>query len=467
MSIRVLILSLLVTGLSIYAWKDWFKSLCGLIIMMAVLENRDVPTAIMGIPGLNLWNALFVMIVLAWAVNRGREGLVWDMPRGVGVLLLLYLGVVVVGVVRAIFDRGQMQGYPLGSLINEELVNTVKWVLPGILLFDGVRTRRRVITALICILIPYVLIAVQVVRFMPLSAALGDAAVLERSRISLGRYINYTAVNISAMLAGASWGILTTLALLRTKKLKVVVLAPVLVVVLGQALTGGRAGYLAWAATGLVLCLLKWRRYLLVVPVIAVVVPILMPGVVDRIFLGFGETSPSGESTVDRRVVTSGRADMWPLVIDKIGESPWFGHGRQAMRRTGLTAETTLELGEPFAHPHCMYLETLLDNGLLGSLPIFLFWGTIVAYALTLFRSGNHLYSAAGGLALALTLAQLFAGIGAQHFYPRSITLGWWAAVFLMLRVYVEEKQAELRLTIVEGSWSPPVNEWQAAHVSP
>jgi len=466
MSIRLLVLYTCAAGLSVYAWKDWFKSLCGLILMMAVLENKNVPTAVMGIPGLNMWNVLFVMIVLAWAVNRRRDGLVWNMPRHMKVLLLLYLGVVVVGVVHAVLDPGYMLRYPLRDFINEELINTIKWVLPGVLLFDGVRTRRQVIVALICILTAYFLISVQVVRYMPLGAALGDAAVLERSRISLGRYINYTAVNISAMLAGASWGVLATLTLIRTKKYKVVVLAFAMVVVLGQSLTGGRAGYLAWIATGLVLCLLKWRKYLLLAPVIAILVPILMPGVVDRMLQGFGETSASGESTVDQRVVTAGRTQVWPLVVDKIGESPWFGHGRDAMRRTGLTERTRVEFGDPFAHPHCMYLETLLDNGIFGSLPIFVFWVVVIVHAAKLFRSRNHLYAALGGLALALTLAQLFAGIGAQTFYPRSITLGWWAAVFLMLRVYVEEKQVELSASTVDDIWSPPAKEWQTADVS-
>jgi hypothetical protein len=35
MSIRITALYIVVTGLSIHAWKDWFKSLCGLILLMA------------------------------------------------------------------------------------------------------------------------------------------------------------------------------------------------------------------------------------------------------------------------------------------------------------------------------------------------------------------------------------------------------------------------------------------------
>jgi hypothetical protein len=45
MSIRITALYLALAGLSIYAWKDWFKSLCGLILLMAVFENRNMPSS--------------------------------------------------------------------------------------------------------------------------------------------------------------------------------------------------------------------------------------------------------------------------------------------------------------------------------------------------------------------------------------------------------------------------------------
>ena len=93
-----------------------------------------------------------------------------------------------------------------------------------------------------------------------------------------------------------------------------------------------------------------------------------------------------------------------------------------------------------------MYLETLLDNGILGSTPILLFFALIVIYSARLFRSNNRLCSATGGLALALTLTQLFGGIGSQHVYPKESTLGMWATIFLMLRVYVEQKRTQMEV---------------------
>ena len=446
MSIRHLALYLVVAGLSIYAWKDWFKSLCGLILMMVVLEHKDMPSEMMGIQGLNPWNVLFIMVASAWAASRQREGLTWDMPRHMNVLMLLCLAVMVFGVLRAVFDRANIPEYPLKSLISDQGINTIKWVLPGLLLFDGCRTRHRVVVALSCILVVYSLISVQVIRNMPVAAALSDATVLESARLSLDRSMAYTSVSISAMLAGASWATLAALPLVRKKKHQVLLVAVAGSVVLGQALTGTRAGVIAWGGTGLVMCLLKWRRYLIFAPIVVVLLPVLFPAAAERMFRGLGETDAAGEAAVDAYKASSGRLVVWPYVIDKIGESPLIGYGRMAMQRTGLQREICdTELGgvTDFAHPHNMYLETLLDNGIIGSLPILLFFGIVLVYSTRLFKSENRLYSAVGGMALALTLTQLLAGITAQYFYPISATMMMWAAMFLMLRVHVQEQRTQ------------------------
>ena len=452
MSIRILLLYVLVTGLSIYAWKDWFKSLCGLILLMAFLEHEDMPKTMYGIQGLNLWNALFVVIAIAWIVSRRREGLTWDLPAHLGMLLLAYLGIIVIGVLRAIGDRSYIQSYPLTKLISEELINTIKWALPAILLFDGCRTRRRVMQAFVCILLLYFIVAVQVARFMPPGAAFADVELLNHLRIRLGKYIGYSACDISAMLAGASWAILAMLTLVRRWKYRAIGLMAAGVVAYGQALTGGRAGFVAWGATGVILCFLKWRKYLLLAPVVVVVLPLVFPAATARMLSGFDQTDVAGQSETDSEAVTSDRTLMWPYVIEKISQSPYVGYGRLAMQRTGLYSELR-QKNLPFMHPHNVYLEIVFDNGLLGAAPIVFFWAILLVYSVKLFRSPNRLYAAVGGLSLSLVLAQIFAGIGAQHYYPRGSTLGMWAASLLMLRVHVEEKRARFDMRADESQY--------------
>jgi O-antigen ligase len=468
MSIRIIALYILVIGLSIYAWKDWFKSLCGLILLMAFISHGDMPTKLFGIQGLNPWNFLFAMIVIAWAANRRSQGLLWDLPRHIAVLLLLYLAVIIMGVLRAIFDRSYLEGYYLSSLISEELINTIKWVLPALLLFDGCRTRRQVIMALVCLLVMYTLMAMQVVRCMPPEAVISDSGLIDRARGRLDEQVGYAATDLSVVLAGACWGMLAAMPLIRKRRYQIMTLFTAAIVAFGMALTGGRGGYLAWGATGFVMCLMKWRRYLLLAPVAVILLPIVLPGATSRMLAGFGVTDVAGRNTIDEDELASGRLMIWPYVIDEIVESPLVGHGRLAMKRTGLYNRIETEHpGTGAPHPHNMYLETFLDNGMVGSIPILWLFGLMVVYSARLFRSNNRLYSAVGGLSLALISTSLFAGLTGQHVYPQEHTLGIWAAFFLSLRVYVEEKRTQMIDIGAEAAWSnPPYGQQQVPAVS-
>ena len=44
-SIRVSALLVLVAALALYAYRDWFTSVCGMILLMAVVEHPDFPKA--------------------------------------------------------------------------------------------------------------------------------------------------------------------------------------------------------------------------------------------------------------------------------------------------------------------------------------------------------------------------------------------------------------------------------------
>jgi O-antigen ligase len=322
-----------------------------------------------------------------------------------------------------------------------------------------------VVLALVCLLATYLLISAQVVKRMPLESVLRESREVGRIRAKVCRDIGYSSCDLSAMLSGASWGMLAALPLVRKKKHRLLVLAAAGIVAFAQATTGGRAGYVAWGATGLMLCLIKWRKYLILAPVVVLLLPLIFPGATARMLTGFGKTDVAGESTIDDYEVTSGRTLIWPHVIDKIGESPAIGYGRLAMSRTGLTEFLRQQYGEgdAFPHPHNMYLETLLDNGVLGSIPICIFWGMTVLYSARLFRSDNRLYSAVGGLAVALILSQLVAGLGSQHFYPRESTMCIWTAMFLTLRVHVEEARVRMSRMGVEDLWIAPVTEPEVA----
>ena len=436
---KLLFLSVLV--LSAYAWKDWLKSLCGLIILMAILESKEMPRTMWDIQGLNPWNVLMVNVVLSWLAHRYRERLRWDMPPFLSALLIVYLGVIVIGFLRAVIDRSHLENYSISAMVSEELINTVKWVIPGLLLYDGCRKPERVRFALAAILVMSFFLAIQVVRQVPWASALGGAgASIDKARLEVCQRIGYSRCSMSPLLGGASWAMLACVPLVKRLRHRLLLLGSAGVTAFGQALTGGRAGYAAWMATGLVLCAVKWRRYLVVAPIVPFVLMLIFPAAAERALHGFG-TDVYGQSLTEEKTVTAGRSEIWPHVTAKIRQAPWVGYGRLGMQRSGLTNFLATR-GEGVSHAHNMYLETLLDNGFLGSLPIFLFFGTVVVSSARLFRSSDPMCSAVGGVALSMVLAQLIAGIGAQHFYPRESTLGMWAAMLLALRVSVERAKA-------------------------
>jgi O-antigen ligase len=440
--IRTTLLLLFVATFSIYAWKNWFVSLCSAILLLAVVEHPDFPKTIAGVPGLNPWNVLMGSVLLAWIFRRSGEGHEWDLPHGTRWFLWVFLAVVVTGVVRLSVSP-YPTGFSGGYLFSELFVNTIKWVVPGLLLFDACRTRRRAAIALGVIVALYFLLALQVIRWMPLSEVGSGASLSSRASKITQNEIGYNRVTLSMMLSGASWAALAAIPMLRRNMHRLALAGVAASIAFGQALTGGRAGYVSWLAVGLLLALLRWRKLLVVIPVALAAIVIVLPGARDRMFQGFG--AKHGNFTVESSAyqMTSGRDIAWPVVIEEIGKSPLIGHGRLGMVTTGARDYLLDEYRESFPHPHQAYLEQLLDNGLLGFLLIvpFYFYLFFRSVPLVLERH-DPLVCAIGCACFCLVLALLIGGFGGQTFYPREGSVGMWAAAGLALRACIEREHA-------------------------
>ncbi len=456
--IRTTLLWLFVGGFSIYAFKDWYKSLCALILLMAVIEHPDMPKTILGIPGLNPWNLLLLFVTVGWFSSRRSEGLKWDMPSGTTALLLLYGAVVAVGLLRMFADRSYLDEFTMADLVTEQVINTLKWVIPGLLLFDGCRSRERFGLGMLAVCGVYFLIGVQVIKWMPLDSVRQGGDLAARSLRILVNEVGYHRVNLSAMLAGGSWALLAASAMGSTRSRRWLMVAAGLSVAFAQALTGGRTGYATWGLIGLALGVLRWRGLLLMIPVGVAAVLVIVPGAQQRMFEGFSEESRDVNSLVEAQstvslsfdgddsfhayTITAGRSVAWPYVIDKIGESPLIGYGRLAMKRTGLERLIYERFQETFPHPHNAYLEWLLDNGILGFLIVIPFYLLMLARSLILLRDRRSpVFTAVGGMTASLLLALLIASVGSQTFYPREGWVGLWCSIGLMMRVAVERKR--------------------------
>lgn len=443
--IRYTLLTAFVLVLVVYTWRDWFKGLCGLILFMAVYGHPDMPRELFGVPGLNPFNILLLNISLAWLSHRKQEKLSWDMPTHVNLLLLLYLVVVLVSTFRMLADPRNLVA-SRSELINEHLFNCLKWVVPSLLMFDGCRSRERFGWGMLGVLVTYVLLAVVCARNV--SPTLSVSELERKSGKVLEKQTGYDRVDLSTMLAGASWALFAAKEMFRRPKHRLALVGASVLVFYGQLLTAGRAGYASFVVVGVVLCALRWRRYLLVAPVAALVVAVAFPSVIDRLTEGFDTArSMSGETTtIDETAILAGRNLIWPYVIDKIKENPIVGYGRQAQIRIGLSYFAKVKFHDTFGHPHNAYLELLLDTGLLGFLPVMTYFMVVLFHSLILFRdSRSPIFIAAGGAGIAMTLSWLGGSVGAQSFYPRESSVGMFCAMMLVFRVSVERSRVLAR----------------------
>src|SRR4029077_8341888 len=129
----------------------------------------------------------------------------------------------------------------------------------------------------------------------------------------------------SMMLSGASWAMIAVIPLATRRWQQLALVAAFCVTSYGQALTGGRMGYVTWGIVGLILCAVRWRKGLLLAPVVVIGIALAAPGVAERMLQGFGETGGAGDTYTDDNKVTSGRTIIWPYVIDEIWKSPLIG----------------------------------------------------------------------------------------------------------------------------------------------
>lgn len=461
--IRITLLTFLIAFLSVYAWKDWFRSACWLVLLMAIFQHPDMPKSIAGIPGLNHWNFLFVNVVCSWILNRKKQQLQWDLPKHLNFLLLLYSLFIIISVVRYLSDfsgvielvdtfGGEVTSG--SSAINEYLINCFKWVLPAIIIFDGCRDRNQYNFAVISLCLMFVLLALQVIKAMKFGSLTMSGEALQRRALKvISSNVGFHRVNVSMMMSGAFWLVFCIKEYVSTKHFILIIVPSCIVILLAMAMTGGRTGYATWGLLGAIFCLFKWRKYLLLAPVMLAIVITVAPSAVERLTQGIvaqeSEYKHSAEvnfddGEMDVHSITSGRIIAWPLVWESITEAPFFGHGREAMKNRGITLRIMLEYGEgeTFPHPHNAYLQWLQDNGIVGAIPVFLFFILMVKYAWSLFREQDErIYIVTGGFSLALLLGFLIASTGSQNFYPREGAVGMWVGICLMLRVYVERKK--------------------------
>lgn len=473
--IRITALWLFIVAVGALSLQNWYRGVLGLVALIAVVEHPDFPKSLAGIQGLNPWNILLVITMLSWIINRRKEGYAWDMPTGISFILMAYVFLIIVAFTRAATDLGSVIDYAqlLGTqdiptfagLFSEHIINGLKWLIPALMLYDGCRDEARLREAVLVIVGVYLMLAIQIIRWMPLSALTGGEDLGERALKILSNEVGFHRVNLSMMMSGSAWAAVFAATVFQNRSVRTALYVAAAVISFAMALTGGRTGYVTWAVMGMLYAWIRSRKLFFLLPVLVLLAIPVIPGLSDRLTAGFGgknvdtnvaihrEENVAETSEVDLYTVTSGRTFAWPFVLDKISEKPWLGYGRMAMQRSGVSGYLLTEYGEEFPHPHNMYLEWVFDNGLIGAIPVLLFFGTVLVYAFRLLK-GSPVESGLGGMTIALVGSILIAGFGSQTFYPREGAVCMWIAILLTIRWH--QSRVPMPLAVLPA-WRRPV----------
>jgi O-antigen ligase len=427
---------------------------------MAVVERPDMPKTLLGVPGLNPWNILFINVVFAALLNRKKISTVSQLDVKIKLLVGYYFVIIIISFLRGFVDQGGLIEFALFEgrepfsnlgLFIEDVLNPIKYVIPGFLLFYGADNKQKVQLAIYTVLLMHLVLALQIIKEMPLGYLTDGTALEQRAIRVIGIRVGYFRSDLSIVLAGSAWAIYALKFTTNKKILQVLCFLAFIVVGLAIALTGGRAGQGVFLVIGLVFGLLRWRRVFLLAPIGLFVLVLLVPSVYDRFTQGFSYNPDDShfkesESETEGKFnsITSGRTIIWPYVIEKIAESPIIGNGRRAMKRIGLSMWLAENLGEGFPHPHNAYLQLFLDNGVVFGLPILLFYFYCLRMAIRLFLDKkDNLNLLVGAFGTASILSFLLGAIAQQSFYPPASSLGMFCAIGLVLRLSVEKAAKE------------------------
>lgn len=438
---RIYALWLFIVTLGLYAWRDWYLPLCGLIPLTTLLQRRDMPSKIAGIQGLGPWNILFFSIVLAWLLNRRPHGLRWDLPRAATAVLGAYAAMIAVAYLRAVVD---LDSFPppyeqtVLGFTSEELINRFKYLLLGVLMFEGCRDRRRLLIGLLVALSTVLIYALFTLKFIPPSVLVEEESFM-RYRYRFDRDIGLNPIDLSMVLAGGFWGIAGLWGLSRRISVRAAVVAVLLVTAVALGLTHSRGGYLGFVATALVVAAARWRFVLILLP-IGAVAAWSVTNIPERLLSGFQEVNVTGDAETNLDMVSSGRTtELWPPTLEEIGHAPLIGQGRRAFLRSQIPNElmnTGITVPE---HPHNAYLEILLDSGLVGLVIVMVLLLGMGWLSWRVFRAARDpLLVALGAAGLAATATLMVTGIACQTFFPAQSTVGHWCLWGLVCRVAVD-----------------------------
>lgn len=467
---RVYFLILLILVAMAWSVRHWLVGVCAVIALSALLQHEDMPHSLGGITGFSPVNFLLGWTILMWLVQRNqmpRQPRLGPVPR---LLAIAYITLMAFAFLRGVLDISSIQGpesqTELATSVGftvEYLINPLKYLLPALLVYLGIHTRKQYWMVLAALTVMTMLFAVVVVRNVPLRALLDESLAL-RVRPRIQKQAGLHANDMALVMVQAFWALLLYVRFSRHRwhRIAALAVAGVTVVVIGMCQS--RGGFLAFVVTGVVLAAVCWRKLFLAFVPGLVLIGALFPTIPARMMTGFGIVDVAGHETHDVAAVGGGRLDvLWPAAVAEISTAPLLGQGRLTILRTSMYGPVLEGEGVCPTHPHNAYLEVLLDGGLIALIVVGLCLAGVLLVAVRMARAHDApLTRFTGAVALSVTSAFLVMALSGQSFWPRESLLPTACIIALGLRYWTWYRRglsaaspaAQLDLTVA-GATTP------------
>lgn len=419
--------------------RDWFKAFCGILLFSVLQEHHYFRYPLADISGLRVINLLLPVVVWQWWMQRKIEGLRWDAPPFLRLTCLAYILILLYGVAICLPDFNILasQGWTVGTFGYDELVvPSIPFVL-ALLLYDGARSRQRVVLAMLTLAAMASIAGAYIVKIIPVGSLLDpDSVLLYRLRIDklLGLHPN----DVVSILVPGMWIAAGCILLIERTLVRLVLAGSILGMGLALLLTQSRTGMVALLAVSLMLGLMRFRKVVLIVGVLGVATFFALPSISANWSRGMSVYAGEGQVTADLSTITSGRTELWQYAWRDICEAPLMGHGIRWWSRSWPAGEEAAG-----SHPHNAYLEIWMHYGLFGLLVIVTVFVTLLVPCIRLMKKGLsrlELVVGLGGTACVLT--QLVVALSTRALLPRPSAIISFCMCALAMRVYVLSRSA-------------------------
>ncbi|KJJ85411.1 O-antigen ligase-related protein [Candidatus Omnitrophus magneticus] len=392
-----------------------------LIFLIPWAESRQMPGQMMGIVGFNPVNILFLMIgtTIMYRKKKIYAHSVFNK------WILFYMTLVLIADIRGVDTIPYFDGYfTFTSYFLDVFLKPLEIVLAGTMAFYVLKDPEEMTRFLRMIKISGALLAVYVV--FRGGGTLGGVYKLTRTLSIHKNALSFIFLTLLTMnLATMNYG---------EKGERIINKIFNVLYILGIMLTFSRQGYISCVLILFLHFTKKGTKGVIVFIVSAILFwSYFMPVEVKRrIFTGTAKGEEMGVSEHLTGDVTAGREAAWEASMPVIKEAFWFGRGM-------YTFAKEVKYGRPELpqHPHNAYIQSMLDNGLIGTILFLTFFISLFYKSWRLYKTSKSVFAANYGYGFAITiLIFLIQGVTGFRFYPYEESYFIWFYLGGLMWVY-------------------------------